>query len=64
MIGIAGRAERLRMAKRVARQKVRADGSIDTERDLLDWLKFAQSETNGIRLDLVKVANEFVEAEL
>jgi hypothetical protein len=50
IIGIASRAERLRMAMRVVRQKVRADGTPDTEKDLLDWLKYAQSETTGIKL--------------
>ena len=50
MIDISSRAERLRMAMRVVRQKVRADGTVETDRDVLDWLKFAQSETTGIRL--------------
>jgi hypothetical protein len=50
MIDVASRAERLRMAMRVVRQKVRADGTVETERDLLDWLKYAQSETTGIKL--------------
>lgn len=52
MTDIASRAERLRIAKRVARQKVQADGTLNTEKDLLDWLKFAQGETDGIKLDL------------
>lgn len=47
MLGIASRAERLRIAKRIARQL----GDM-TEKDLLDWLKFAQSETDGVKLDL------------
>ena len=38
------------MVMRVVRQKVRADGTPETEKDLLDWLKFAQSETTGIRV--------------
>jgi len=38
------------MAMRVVRQQVRADGTLETDRDLLDWLKFAQSETTGIKL--------------
>lgn len=50
MIDIASRAERLRIAMRAVRQKVRADGTPETERDLLDWLKYAQSETIGIKL--------------
>jgi hypothetical protein len=51
MVGIAGRAERLRIAMRVARQKVNEEGRVMTEKDLLDWLKFAQSETDGAKID-------------
>ena len=56
MVSIASRAERLRVAMRVVRQKTRADGVIETDRDVLDWLKFAQSETDGIQLGLPDVA--------
>jgi hypothetical protein len=52
MTSIAGRAERLRIAKRVVQQMVKDDEEIKTEKDLLDWLKFAQSETDGVKLDL------------
>ena len=38
------------MAMRVVRQRVREDGTLETEKDLLDWLKYAQSETTGIKL--------------
>lgn len=55
MVGIASRAERLRIAMRVAREKVKGD-KIETDKDLLEWLKFAQSETDGIKLDLTKIA--------
>ena len=58
MMGIAARAERLRIAQRVVRQKVRDDG-VDTDRDLLDWLKYAQGETDGIKLDLAALAAAF-----
>jgi len=58
MIGIASRAERLRIASRVIRQKVQ-DAAIDTQKDLLEWLKFAQSETDGVNLNL---AQTFLEA--
>ena len=51
MVGIASRAERLRIAQRIARQRVK-DNAVLSEKDLLDWLKFAQSETDGIKLDL------------
>jgi hypothetical protein len=53
MTDVASRAERLRIAKRVVRQFVK-DEKITTEKDLLDWLKFAQSETDGIKLDIAK----------
>jgi len=36
------------------RQKVRADGALETEKDLLDWLRYAQSETTGIKLGFSK----------
>jgi hypothetical protein len=62
MVGIASRAERLRIAMRVARQKVDRDGSFKSEKDLLDWLKFAQSETDGAKLDLAAIF-EAMEAE-
>ncbi len=55
MIGVANRAERLRLANRVIRQKT-VGNEIETDKDLLDWLKFAQSETDGIKLDLSKLA--------
>ena len=54
MIDVSSRAERLRIAMRAVRQKVRADGTLETERDLLDWLKYAQSETTGIKLGFSK----------
>jgi hypothetical protein len=51
MIGIAKKAERLQIVKRVVRQMMREVMKID--RDLLDWLKYAQTETDGLRLNLV-----------
>ena len=55
MVGVSSRAERLRLAIRVVRAKTNGDVP-ETEKDLLDWLKFAQSETDGIKLDLTKLA--------
>lgn len=55
MVGVASRAERLRLAMRVVRAKTRGE-TPDTDKDLLEWLKFAQSETDGIKLDLTKLA--------
>lgn len=51
MLDIASRAERLRIAKRI----VRKIGD-NTEKDLLDWLKYCQQETDGIHLDLTNLA--------
>jgi len=47
MTDIAGRAQRLRIAKRMIREK-----GYKSDKDLLDWLKYAQGETDGVRLDL------------
>jgi len=56
MVGVASRAERLRFINRVVRQSLKDDGSVITEKDILDWLKFAQSETTGAKIDLSKLA--------
>ncbi len=45
--GISLRAERLRIIKRVIHQKAKEDSFIKTNKDLLDWIKQAQSETSG-----------------
>jgi transposase-like protein len=60
MTGISARAERLRIAKRVIRSKM-ADGVPRTDKDLLEWLKYAQSETDGIKLDLAAFAAAFAQ---
>lgn len=59
MTHIASRAERLRIAKRVVRQMVKDDKNIKTDKDLLDWLKFAQGETDGIKVDAAKLIAAF-----
>lgn len=56
MINISSRAERLRVAMRVARSLGAEEEIPQTEKDLLDWLKFAQSETDGAKIDLSKLA--------
>lgn len=61
MVGIAGRGARLRLAQRVMRQRTADDGTLSTKADLLDWLKFAQSETDGVKLDLTRLAAAFSE---
>lgn len=55
MVDVASRAHRLRLANRVIREKTKGN-IVETDRDLLDWLKFAQSETDGVKLDLSKLA--------
>jgi hypothetical protein len=44
---IANRSHRLRIAMRMIRKKEKV-----SEKDLLDWLKYAQSETDGANLNL------------
>lgn len=44
--GIAQRSERIKIVKQLTRQKL-INGLVITDKDLLDWLKFAQSETTG-----------------
>jgi len=63
MVGLSSRAERLRIAMQVARQKVREDGGFDTGKDLLDWLKFVQSETDGAKFDLAAIFDAMEAAE-
>src|SRR5215813_13399084 len=55
MIGVASRTERLRMAMRVIRSRTDENGVIRSNKDALDWLKFAQSETDGVKLDIFKL---------
>lgn len=55
MVGIASKAERLRLVKRVIRQKSLSDTFLISDKDVLDWLKFAQSETDGIKLDIASL---------
>ena len=51
MVDVAGRAERARIAMRAIRQKTKGE-VVDTREDLLSWLKYIQSETQGAKLDL------------
>lgn len=46
MVDMANRAERVRLAQRIIRQR----GEL-SKADLLDWLRFVQSETNGAKFD-------------
>lgn len=60
MVGIASRAERLRIAMRVIRQKTKGS-LIDTDKDVLDWIKFAQSETTGANLNFLGLAAQLAD---
>lgn len=55
MVSVSSRAERLRLAMRVVRAKTKGDVP-QTDKDLLEWLRFAQSETDGVKLDLTKLS--------
>lgn len=63
MVGIAARAERLKEANRLYRVARKAIKNIDpariTIRDILDILKYAQSETDGAKLNLVDLLADF-----
>ena len=61
LTGISQRSERLRIAMRVIRQKV--GDEVQTAKDLLEWLKFIQSETDGTELDLAIIFNAMEAAE-
>ena len=63
LTGIATRSERLRIAKKAVRQKTKEDGTVRTGKDLLDWLKFAQSETDGAKFDLASIFEAMERAE-
>ena len=56
MMDAASRAERLRQTMRVLRSLTNEDGVLRTDKDALDWLKYAQSETDGAKLDFSKLA--------
>ena len=51
MVDLSSRAERVRVAKRIIKKMQLPDGTLPTSKDALDWLKFLQSETDGIKLD-------------
>jgi hypothetical protein len=63
MIGIANRAYRLRLANRVIKQFIKDTAEIETNKDALDWLKFAQTETDGVKLDLLHLLNAHQDGE-
>lgn len=59
MVDIASRAHRLRIANRVIRQFVKDNETIPTSKDILDWLKYAQGETDGVKLDMAALIDAY-----
>lgn len=59
MVDIASRAHRLRIANQVIRQFVKEGKPIPTNKDLLDWLKYAQGETDGVKLDMAALIDAY-----
>lgn len=59
MTEIASRAHRLRIANRVIRQFVKDNEIIPTTKDILDWLKYAQGETDGVKLDMAGLLDAY-----
>lgn len=59
MVEIASRAHRLRIANRVIRQFVKEGETIPTAKDILDWLKYAQGETDGVKLDMAALLDAY-----
>lgn len=59
MVEVASRAHRLRLANRVIRQFVKEGEQIVTQKDLLDWLKYAQGETDGVKLDMAALLDAY-----
>ncbi len=58
LTGISTRAERMRIVMQVVRQRItEKEGKefVESKRDILEWLKLAQSETDGAKLDLAPV---------
>jgi len=52
MVGMASKAERLRLANRVVKSRTQFQDFPATKADLLDWLKFIQSETDGATINI------------
>ena len=50
MVDISSRAVRMRIAMQMVRKVMKKKKP--TTKDLLDWLKYAQGETDGVKLDL------------
>lgn len=58
LTGISTRAERMRIVMQVVRQRIIEEEGKEfvlSKRDILEWLKLAQSETDGAKLDLASL---------
>jgi hypothetical protein len=62
--GIATRAERLRIAKRMIGKFEKLQGENEsiplTKKDLLDWLKYVAEETDGLKLGVADLLTELL----
>jgi uncharacterized protein (DUF433 family) len=59
-VGVSKRAERLRIAMQVVKARTQTQYP-QTKADLLDWLKFAQSETDGTKVTVYDWQSDIVE---
>lgn len=59
MVEVASRAHRLRLANRVIRQFIKDNEIVLTNKDILDWLKYAQGETDGVKLDMAALLDAY-----
>ncbi len=62
MLDIAGKAERMRIAIRMVRKALKKKNP--TRKDLLEWLKYAQSESEGTKLNLTGDLAGFIAAAI
>ena len=61
MTGVATRAGRLKIAKKVVQGRVENYSYPISKADLLDWLKFLQGETDGINLNLATLLEAYTQ---
>ena len=61
MTGVATRAGRLKIAKKVVQGRVENTSYPISKADLLDWLKFLQGETDGINLNLATLLEAYTQ---
>lgn len=54
MFTLASKAERVRVMKRIIRQKINEDGTYQTKADLIDWMKLLKDEIGSLSLGLAE----------